>query len=227
MTPHIEPILFRREICFADIEQALLESEAAYRLDERKRIDTLRSHFAGMAFSPNYRAYTDDERTLLFGDNPPPTVRLGGCGVEISTVYRPLNPEHNMREAPQSQPTTSTPEPSTADTQAADLAHAERVAVDMTSKGVPCTAEDVLFARSLMGHVDAILRADPTARNGLSKRLADHTESLGMTSAILLAKLVREVRAAEDQPTQVAMVAVCIVHVLGALTFNRLPKWKR
>jgi hypothetical protein len=117
--------------------------------------------------------------------------------------------------------------PPAVDTAAVDLELAERVAAEMTEKGVPCTADDVLFARSLMAHVNAMLRADPTARNKASVRLGDHTESLAMTSGILLGKLVREVRTVEDPSAQVAMVAVCMVHVLGALTFNRLPKWKR
>lgn len=35
------------------------------------------------------RPYPEDERRILFGDNPPPRVRLGGCGDEVSTTHRP------------------------------------------------------------------------------------------------------------------------------------------
>jgi hypothetical protein len=124
-------------------------------------------------------------------------------------------------------PTSAAPPSTPEDTTEADNRYATQCATEMTAKGVPCTADDVLFARSLINHVAAMLRADSTANNRSSKRLADHTESLGMTAAILLGKLVREVRATEDPTTQVAMVAVCMVHVLGALTFDRFPKWKR
>jgi len=39
------------------------------------------------------RAYAEDERRLLFGWGPlPPTVRLGGCGIEVSTTHSPGDP---------------------------------------------------------------------------------------------------------------------------------------
>jgi hypothetical protein len=131
-----------------------------------------------------------------------------------------------MHTAPTPSPETTPPSPTPAASPTDDEL-CRSVAADYTKRGVPCEPADVMFARGLMAHVDALLRADPTAVNALSKKLCDVGDSFGMTSAIVLGKLVRELRATDNEREHLALVAVGIVHVLGALTFRRLPKWKR
>lgn len=108
-----------------------------------------------------------------------------------------------------------------------DLELAATVAADMTAKGVPCTPEDVLIARGITNHVASLLRLDPTAINRATRRLADQSDPLGMTSAILLGKLVRELRSTESDAERIALVSVCMLHVLALATFSSLPKWNR
>jgi len=102
-----------------------------------------------------------------------------------------------------------------------DVARAQVVVDDLAQRGIPCEVEDVFFAHSLMGHVRALLHADPSAANKSSVRLSDYGSSLGMTASVILGKLVRELRAAENEAEQIALTAVAIVTVLGCLTFRQ------
>jgi hypothetical protein len=46
-------------------------------------------HVARLLLDAVPRAYAADERRVLFGDNPPPTVAIGGCGNIVSTTHAP------------------------------------------------------------------------------------------------------------------------------------------
>jgi hypothetical protein len=81
LVPIYEPVAFN----LADIQQAMREGEDLY----QRRLAQTREMLAEREKDiPGFTRYAPDERALLFGDNPPPTVRLGGCGVEVSTIYR-------------------------------------------------------------------------------------------------------------------------------------------
>lgn len=92
--PIYEPVTYS----LADIQQAMREGEDLYlrRLAEtRKMLAERERNISGFTrhAPPCDGEYTPDERAMLFGDNPPPTVRLGGCGVEVSTTCRCRLPE--------------------------------------------------------------------------------------------------------------------------------------
>ncbi len=84
LVPIYEPIAFS----VADIQQAMSEGEDLYqqRLQQTREMLIKREQDI-----PGFTRYAPDERRLLFGDNPPPTVRLGGCGAEVSTTHRPTS----------------------------------------------------------------------------------------------------------------------------------------
>jgi hypothetical protein len=70
----------------ADVQEAMQFGEDLY----QQRVQAAREMLVKREQDiPGYVAYAPDERRLLFGDDPPPAVRLGGCGVEVSTTHRP------------------------------------------------------------------------------------------------------------------------------------------